>query len=70
MKKWLKVILICAAIIILSYLLYPKDIGFTEQTMGITIGEYSQCLGIKLSDVEGVRTNFKCIGIPFGKTTI
>jgi hypothetical protein len=71
MKKWIKIILIILCVIILAYILYPKDIGFIENGGFIgTLGEYSQCLGIKLSHEVGNRTDFRCIGIPFGKTII
>lgn len=74
MEKRTKIILIILGIIILGYILYPKNIGFIErQSLNdeeIILGQYSQCLGIKLSEEVDNRTNFRCIGIPFGRITI
>ena len=74
MKGKTKIILIILVLIVLVYLLFPKNIGFIEKQningQEIILGEYSECLGIKLSKEVGNKTFFKCIGIPFGKKTI
>jgi hypothetical protein len=74
--KYIKIFFIILFLIILGYILFPKNIGFTEEMrlsngeVVTTLGEYDQCLGIALSEKKGNRTNFRCIGIPFGKITI
>jgi hypothetical protein len=74
MGKKIRIVLIILAIIILGWVLYPKYTGFIEkQTItgeDITLGEYSECFGMTLSLESGNRTNFRCIGIPFGRITI
>ena len=74
LKKILIIIIVIILLLVVVYVLYPKDIGFIEKrnVNGFveTLGQYSECFGIKLSHEVGNRTNYKCIGIPFGRITI
>lgn len=75
MNKKIKIFLIILLLIILGYILFPKKIGFIEKNElpsgeEITLGQYNQCFGIRLSQKINNRTIFRCIGIPFGKITI
>lgn len=73
--KIIKKFLLILFLIILGYVLFPKEIGFSEiMTLPnggeVILGEFYRCLGIKLSQETNNKTIFRCIGIPFGRITI
>jgi hypothetical protein len=74
--KIVKIIVLILFLILLGYVLFPKNVGFVEKMklstgeIVTTTGQYDQCFGITLSEKKGNITNFRCIGIPFGKITI
>jgi hypothetical protein len=69
MRK-IKIFLLILLLIVLGYILFPKNIGFVEKMGGMTIGQYNFCLGITLTEKVGNKGNLKCIGIPLWKITI
>jgi len=71
MNKKEKIFLFILILIILGYVLFPKNTGFTEESEYFRVlGQHYRCFGIELSQKIGNRTFFRCIGVPFGKITI
>jgi len=71
--KLIKIIFLVLFLIILGYILFPKNIGFVGKTRSstgevvtavTTTGKYNMCLGVTLSEEKGDRIFLRCIGIP------
>jgi hypothetical protein len=74
--KIIKIIILILLLVVLGYILFPKNVGFIEKmrlSTGeevVTLGQYDQCFGITLFEKKGNKTIYRCIGIPYGKITI